>query len=710
LELTDSAIQRSAATRLFTLSFASLFLELMVIRWVPSEVRLVAYYANLMLISSFLGLGIGAMLSSRGWRLFRWFGVLLLIDVLLLLALSRTAAVPVETGEWKFDESQQRVFSFFTLVSIFVMNAMLFVPLGEQIGVQFARLPALRAYTWDLLGSLSGTVVFALFSLLHFSPILGMTLVILLTATLSERRALWWGVPCYIVALGTIWLTTPAGAYWSPYYFITVSETIAQNTPGSNVYTLGERPAAPPPPQLRQMIDPPVYSLRVNKDIYQLHGSIAPARYSEPWKRKLMDGYFRQYGLAHQILGPPGRVLVLGAGGGADVEAALIYGAASVDAVEIDPLIPRIGDRISSAAPYQDPRVSLHIEDARAFLQNSRQMYDRVVFGFLDSQGLFSYGSNLRIDGYTYTVESLRSAFARVNENGAMTVSFFAGQPWMAYKLSQMIEQAVGQPPIIYFSARKLVMIVPRRMPANVPDAVGEWQRVAFAKSNIDLATDDWPYLYLEARSIPRDYAIAIGALLAISVLTVMLMRRGRFGSSDAHFLMMGWGFLLLQTKSIGDCSLYFGTTWFVTSLLITGVLIMVLAANWVVEHFHLVFHAWLYAPLFAWLVMLLVVPRTAILAQPLAVRVAWTLLAVPLPVFFAGLIFSTTFRVSANRPAAFGANLIGATLGGFCEYLSMWMGIAALGYVVIGAYAASLCFVLISRRSDAPTMAAAAI
>ena len=39
----------------------------------------------------------------------------------------------------------------------------------------------------------------------------------------------------------------------------------------------------------------------------------------------------------------------------------------------------------------------------------------------------------------------------------------------------------------------------------------------------------------------------------------------------------MGWGFLLLQTKSIGDTSLYFGTTWFVTTLVIAGVLLMVL-------------------------------------------------------------------------------------------------------------------------------------
>ena len=57
----------SIGLKLFCLSFAALFLELMLIRWVPSTLRVVAYYVNLLLISSFLGLGVGAMLSSRRW-------------------------------------------------------------------------------------------------------------------------------------------------------------------------------------------------------------------------------------------------------------------------------------------------------------------------------------------------------------------------------------------------------------------------------------------------------------------------------------------------------------------------------------------------------------------------------------------------------------------------------------------------------------------
>ena len=52
---TDLDVSRRRGLELFCLSFLALFLELMVIRWAPAVVRLIAYYANLMLISSFLG-------------------------------------------------------------------------------------------------------------------------------------------------------------------------------------------------------------------------------------------------------------------------------------------------------------------------------------------------------------------------------------------------------------------------------------------------------------------------------------------------------------------------------------------------------------------------------------------------------------------------------------------------------------------------------
>jgi hypothetical protein len=208
----------------------------------------------------------------------------------------------------------------------------------------------------------------------------------------------------------------------------------------------------------------------------------------------------------------------------------------------------------------------------------------------------------------------------------------------------------------------------------------------------MELPTDDWPFLYLSRRTIPVDYVVVIVASVLFSIVVVRWAHPGKISRLDAHFFFLGLGFLLLQTKSITDCSLYFGTTWAVTTIVIAGVLLMVLAANLVAIRLRKA-SRWFYLPLLASLILLYIVPRDGILAQALPIRLMWALFVVPLPIFFAGLIFSTTFRDSRDPSASFGANLIGATIGGFCEYLGMAFGSNALSLLVMAAYVSSfLC------------------
>jgi hypothetical protein len=669
-------------------------------------VRLVAYYANLMLISSFLGLGIGAMVSARGDRLFRLLPVLFAANILLLLWIGGGTVSLGGAGEFRFGATQGKFGGYAALLVIFSANAAMFTPLGQAIGVQFARLPTLRAYAWDLAGSLTGTLVFGLFSLWSFSPLFGFAAVAVIILALGGRPGWLLRVAACGVAVGAIWFAAAKReVFWSPYYYITVGETYLQTetpAPGQFRQFVAERPPGKLPADLKTMRDPPVFQLHVNQDFYQMHGTVDLARYSpEGWRHAMISKLIVQYSLPYHVIKPPARVLVLGSGGGMDVETALLHGATHVDAVEIDPQIPVISQRINSANPYGDPRVTLHVNDGRAFLQQCTATYDLVAFGYLDSQALFSYGASLRLDGYIYTVESFRQAYSLVRPDGALVVWFFSGHEWLAQKLVQMVEQATGLRPCVYVSAGAIAIIAPRGpLPRQPPAKIADWEFTAAPEVPVDLATDDWPYLYLERQGIPADYAIVIGLLLAVSVAAVARLRGPGFGATDGHFFFMGWGFLLLQTKSIGDCSLYFGATWLVTMLVITGVLLMVLLANWVALRFLRTFQPWFFVPLFLSLLLLLLVPKEAILAQSLGLRLAWTLLAVPLPVFFAGLVFSTTFRDAPNPAALFGANLIGATLGGFCEYLGMWIGNHRLGYLVLATYAASLLCLLWRRRA----------
>ena len=155
-------------------------------------------------------------------------------------------------------------------------------------------------------------------------------------------------------------------------------------------------------------------------------------------------------------------MVVVGSGGGADVEAALLQGAERVDAVEIDPAIVRLARQYSAAGAYGNPKVVLHIDDARSFFERATPGYDLVVFGLLDSHGLFSSMANIRLDGFVYTVEGLRSAWGLLNDHGVLSLAFgAANRPWLNGKLYRMLVEATGREPRVYADAiGDVVMIV----------------------------------------------------------------------------------------------------------------------------------------------------------------------------------------------------------------------------------------------------------
>ena len=185
--------------------------------------------------------------------------------------------------------------------------------------------------------------------------------------------------------------------------------------------------------------------------------------------------------------------------------------------------------------------------------------------------------SNIRLDGYIYTVQSIESAFRLLSDNGVLSLSFMAGHEWLARKLVRMVEQATGQMPVVYESQGQVVICAFRGQHPNPPAQYGRFVRTAFPagddSSEAVAPTDDWPFLYVSRKTIPADYLIVIGMLLAITIPAVLLLRGRGFGVNDGHFLFLRLGFLLLETKSISDCSLYFGTTWFVTMIVVAGVL-----------------------------------------------------------------------------------------------------------------------------------------
>src|SRR5207248_3922945 len=153
------------------------------------------------------------------------------------------------------------------------------------------------------------------------------------------------------------------------------------------------------------------YELNTNDDWHQQIFDLSP-KFVEQHPRLFKDVSveWNAYNLPYHFYPSPPSVLVLGAGTGNDVAAAVRNGAGHVVAVEIDPLILRLGRELHFEHPYDSPRVETVLDDARSYIQNSQQQFDMIVFSLLDSHTNVGYYSNIRTDNYVYTLEALQSA------------------------------------------------------------------------------------------------------------------------------------------------------------------------------------------------------------------------------------------------------------------------------------------------------------
>src|SRR5438094_6431665 len=162
-----------------------------------------------------------------------------------------------------------------------------------------------------------------------------------------------------------------------------------------------------------------------------------------------------------------------------------------------------------------------------------------------------------------------------------------------------MLRHATHAAPLLYFKpSGQVILLVGKDFVPKGPAQSTSYRPLPWRTGETPEALDDWPYLYLMHRAIPLDYLFNIGALLATAFL-FLWFSSGKAGPAvDVHFFCLGAGFLLLETKSITTISLYFGTTWFVSMVVILGILIMVFLANLVALGFSR-FSFLLYAPLF---------------------------------------------------------------------------------------------------------------
>jgi len=390
-----------------------LFVELALIRWLGSNVLYLSYFSNFVLLGSFLGIGVGFLRAKSTTDLFPWAATMLAFLVVFILLfpveIDRSGGELIYFGA---GSTPSGLPMWVILPVVFLMTAAVMAAIAQGVGRMFALFEPLEAYRLDILGSLAGITAFSFLSFLSAPPIvwgIAVTIAFLALYGRSTRALHVIALLGMLVLLGRETITP--GDSWSPYYKISVSNFV-----------------------------PGVKLLSVNGIPHQVIVSMARRKQTEPV-------YFQPY---HRVrFNQLRNVLIIGAGNGGDVAIALAAGAKHVDAVEIDPRIYQIGREINPNHPYQDPRVTVHIDDGRAFLQQSRSRYDLILFALPDSLVLVSGQSSLRLESYLFTIEAMRAARSHLTPRGAFGMYNFYREVWLIDRLAGTLQVAYGHAPCV---------------------------------------------------------------------------------------------------------------------------------------------------------------------------------------------------------------------------------------------------------------------
>ncbi len=669
---------RRNVVMLFLASFVALYFELVVIRYLSTEIRVFAYLKNLALVASFFGIGLGMILGRSPKTMKRFFPIfaLLLFLVIAFASPLKLTHLPVPGNQYEmFGQPRQApsglwgillvpfmVWIFLAVVSaILNLVVMFFLVLGGLIGEWLAPLEPLRGYGINLAGSLAGILVFTALSFSAAPPVVWILVGAAFAVPLFIRDR--WSLAAFAILVCV--LATPQARNLPDHNYDLGGHTLRQNTFWSPYYriTFYEFPTPANWPL------PPAYFLDVNHDYHQKILDL-----SREFTERFPDAEpnysgIAAYGLAYRLVPHPGRVLIVGAGTGNDVAAALRYGADHVDAVEIDPYLVKLGRKYHPEHPYDSPRVTVIVDDARAFFKRANQKYDLIIFGFLDSHTMFSSLSVLRLDDYVYTSESFREARDLLSANGTAVLAFDSGRTsFITDRLFFTLTRAFGKAPAAYYTgydSAGVAFVEGKGTEVKLPDYPEISGELQSHEASAIVSTDHWPFLYLQSRTIPISMAGVIVIFLAFSF---GLLRRkipipDLASSQNLHLFFLGAGFMLLETKAVTELSLLFGSTWIVNAVVITAFLVMGLLANTLMMFRN--GSSWLaYTALFALLAIDFLLPHT----------------------FFGTL-----------TGAALGVNLLGAVIGGVLENTVMIGGTPILTVLAIILYGAS-AFALKSR------------
>ncbi len=658
-----------------------LFHELAMIRIHSSYFQIFAYFKNLSLISCFLGLGIGYSLSKKKIFSLGWVMPITTLQILFMYLLKDSPITlflqnPI-SEQLNIGQSIARGFIHVSIIYafiivVFLINAICFVPLGHLVARLMYQTNPLQAYSYDLIGSIIGVIIFSLLSFLWTGPMIWLTFsfVILSIFLINNKKDFLTTIFSFFILLFflNVFEKTDSADYHSPYQNISVQYFNLSHTP---------------------------MQIKSNNIWLQVPLNLSEDHYIEKNK-----SWYELYSLPHRIKNFESKeTLIVGSGVGNDVAATLRDSNAKIDAVEIDPLVADLGVKFHPEKPYLDKRVKLTVNDARNFIKETKKKYDLIIYSVLDSHANLSGKGGVRLDSYVYTVESFFEAKQKLNKHGIIFLSFAVSTREMGIKIYKMLNQSFKENPPLVFTrkdpnkfAENIYVFVVSNNEVNLDLTGTNFKNTNLflpnsSIKNVDMSTDDWPFFYMSYRVYPLSYMLLISFIFIVSFIFIKKHTGINLSKFSFTSFFLGVGFMLMETKGITELAKIYGSTWVVVSIVIVSVLSMAYIANLLIIKKFKISNNQIYFFLLISILVSLGITFVNYYNYPTYFLKIFVPIILTLPVLFSGLAFSRELIKSGSTANTLSCNILGALVGGLLEYNSMYFGFKFLYLLAFFSY-----------------------
>ncbi|TME71532.1 MAG: hypothetical protein E6I49_06145 [Chloroflexi bacterium] len=303
----------------------------------------------------------------------------------------------------------------------------------------------------------------------------------------------------------------------------------------------------------------------------------------------------------YELLSRP-HVLIIGPGGGIDIQNALVHGASQVDAVEVNRGVSSLMRGPLSdynGHVYSAPRVNVVEDEARSYIRRSADRYDLILMTVVDSYAALASGAYALSESYLYTAEAFHDYLGHIADHGVLAVGRFYRDPpiEMLNTAALGVEALRGRgvaDPLAHIAVLRYLdfgLLIVRDDAFDVSSATAIRRFAAdhhftvafdpldrtgpFAEGLAGTpvpATDDRPFFFANpGTNVPIAYLILFGALIPAVVLSwglLLLPLRRVMGAAlvtaigrrtTVQALAVGFGFIAAEIVLLQRLTLYLG-------------------------------------------------------------------------------------------------------------------------------------------------------